>query len=122
MNKVATFTYPELLVYEDGRVFNTLTNRFSERTFGGTCAIDGPVIYHITASGHSRYLGVKTLVYEAFVKKAKYRNGELVESIDGDPDNVHFTNLRKRVRKGAFSEMREFEKVYGWNGDEEIYC
>lgn len=29
---------------------------------------------------------------------------------------------KKPKRDTRLIQMREFEKVYGWNGDEEIYC
>jgi hypothetical protein len=123
MNPRPAYSYPDILVYPDGKCQNIKTKEFLIVNYmqGAT---DGPSVYYRNELNKTRYLSVKTLVAECFVIERKKNKGERVLSIDLNPKNTHYTNLEvdtgKRLRGGSMTSETD---CFGWiNGSSDIYC
>lgn len=116
------YSYPEILVYPDGKCQDAKTKEFLLVTYTqGTT--DGPSVYYRIGKDKPKYLAVKTLVAECFVIERKKNKGERVMSIDLNPKNTHYWNLEvdtgKRLRGGSMSADNECN---GWMNSDDIYC
>lgn len=121
MQPKPSIRYPELLVYPDGEIFDTIRNVFL-RNNNGAASRNGPVAYYYK-NKRVHQLSRLSMVYETFVKNDVISRGEFVDVIDGDYENVHYSNViaKKKGSNTARKEEVETYRVLGWNGDCEIY-
>jgi hypothetical protein len=114
--------FNDLTVYPDGRIFDPKQNRFLHN-YAGTTSRKGPVVYYYDGI-KSHQLSRMVMVYEAFIKEGIIDRGEFIDTIDGDSDNVHYSNLYLR-KKGSTTHRTDYyenESICGWNGISEVYC
>ncbi len=127
MNLIQSFTYPNLLVSECGRVFYALDMKEIKRTKNHQLTTRGYVIIYKRMVGNkvkTAAISLLNLVYETHVKKAPISNTDIVDCIDGDEFNPVASNLRSGGKKRVKSKIKDTvqDESYTWmNGHDELY-
>lgn len=117
--KKECFSYPELLIDEDARVYNKETGKEIIPLLEHSLSINGPVIYY-RFNKRTRVLSLRSLYFSTFIKGGKIAKGDCFDPVDGDYFNLKPDNfLKRRVKKST----KDDEGYSCWmNGSSELFC
>jgi hypothetical protein len=119
-----SLSHPELFIGEDGSVFKDGQRLSINKSHCTT--MRGPAIAY-RHNGKVKQLSVLRLVYEVYVKKAKFEPGDFIEFYDGDEMNTDASNLYTGKKyskpvKRTIKKKDQGESHECWMGINEVYC
>lgn len=119
-----SITWPQVEVSENGTVRLSDTKEILRPNLNHSMSTSGPTVYVRLGSNYIRQLSLKTLVYEAWVKKKKIVKGEFVEAINGDDLDCRASNLTRGTTykgKKRTDSKPEQPRYESWMGGDDIY-
>lgn len=112
--------FPELMIYPDGRAYDTIRDNWLPLQFEHNCQYKGPVLYWKTKS-RVTYLQVSRLVYETFIEDTVLNPKWSVVSINGDENDVRPENFKKIIKNKPAQEKRIIEDFSDWMGPDSVF-
>jgi len=121
-----SLSHPIIEVSRCGKVRMTDTKEACAVNSNHSTSVLGPLVY-FRKDKKIKQLGLRSLVYESFVKEQKLAKGEFVEAIDGNEDNCHASNLRRmtnykdKPRADKYEHKQDKHDCW-FSTDASIYC
>jgi hypothetical protein len=113
--------YPELDVYADGRIYDTVLNKWLNINAMHGCSYKGPVALWSTG-GKTYTLQVSKILYEAHVCESELKKDWSIEFKNGDETDIRPENLTKvKKYERDYKVMRNFMHDSWLNGSDDIY-
>jgi hypothetical protein len=113
--------YPELLVYPDGRAYDTHQKKWLTFRNVHQCSYRGPVLYW-SIYKKTYYIHVARLVYEVFILDDLLTKGYSVDYINGNHSDIRPDNIKKVPRSEVGTKKDEKDEAFSmWLGSDSIY-
>lgn len=112
--------FHELLVYQDGRIYDTNQDKFVNLIFNHQNSIPGPVAYWTTL-GRTYTLNVLKILYETYVFEGEMTK-EYKICLKDTSKPIHPTNLRKMKRfERQAHNIKPVAELDTWLGPDSVY-
>ena len=113
--------YPELLVYPDGRAYDTNQDKWLNLLHQHNCHYVGAVLYWGVYK-KTYYIPAARLVYECFVLDGLLTKGWSITYINGDHKDLRPENLKKVPRNEVGIKDKEKDDTFSmWMGSDTIF-
>ena len=121
MDKVkSTPRFPELLMTEDGRVYDSIRDKWINIIHNHNHSFNGPAAYY-HQNGKTVTLNILRLLYETYISHEVLKSDCAISLVKGD--EIHYTNLKKsnRWKKENPVKQEKGEQHSCWMGGDSIY-
>jgi hypothetical protein len=112
--------YPELLVYPDGRAYDTHQDKWLNLLKNHQTSYAGAVLYW-SIYKKTYYIHAARLVYEVFVLDGLLSKGWSIRFTNGNPEDLRPDNIEKVPRHELNKIKEEKDSFSMWMGSDTIY-
>jgi hypothetical protein len=112
--------YPELNIYSDGRIFDTVQNKWLNINTMHGCSYKGPIALWCTG-GKTYTLQVSKMLYEAHVCESELKKDWSIEFKNGDETDLRPENLKKIKKFDKEPKLMRNFMHDSWFGGDDIY-